>query len=129
MFFTFVIFCISLLGTAIMLLLKLYENKYGKKTLISRLSIHDEKVGETIDQIKRQVDESKERIIIFTTTKLPAHAIHKAIQVKEIIKERYDKMAPNIRGSRILKPGGKVSEYLKEIANHQKQNGKGRIGE
>ena len=124
-----IIFCVSLLGIAVMLSLKIYENNTGRQTFLGKLSKHDEKVGIKLSEIREQASKVGDEAFTFTTTKLPAHAIHTAIQAKDILKEKYEKIIPDIRGGRILKQGGKISEYLKEIAQHKKQNGTGRIDE
>ena len=127
MIFLIVIFSLSFLGLAVMFALKIYENNSGQKTFLSGLSKHDEYVDVKLNEIKGRVVKTGDDVLHLATTKLPAHAIHTAMQTKDILKEKYEKILPDIRGSRILKKGGKISEYLKKITDHKEQNGKGRI--
>lgn len=121
------IFAISACVVFGMLLLKVYENRRKKITLLSSvLSGFDDESRARLEELTDSYSEMYEQSGEFLKEKLPQQTKYFFQLVQKNIEEQYQALLLNARGSRALRTGD-ASSFLKDIAKHKKENGGGRI--
>ncbi len=73
------------------------------------------------------VEDNKTQAYGFLTEDTPRYIKYSIFVFKKTIREKYDNLLPNLRGSRILRKNGDVSSFLKDIARHKKESLPGKI--
>ena len=122
------IFVISLIGVMAMLSIKVFEIKQHRKTwLFNYLSRFDEETSTMMQKLSQRFDLLDEQAVLFFKEKFPRQSKYFFLLLKKNMREKYENILPNIRGSRILRKDGKVSAFLRDISKHKEENGGGRI--
>jgi len=111
-----------------MLFLKIIENRRKRKDALSRfLSSFDALVHDHLSNIGDSYADMQDQSMAFLKDELPKQSKYFFMLLNKQIRERYKSLWPNIRGNRVLKEGGPVSPFLKDIAKHREEVGRGRI--
>lgn len=111
-----------------MIILKVYENGRRRRIFISQaLSRFDVKVQGQMEKMRFFIDRYSHKIGTLIKEDIPRYSRYSFFIAKKTIKEKYDTLLPNLRGSRVLRKNGDVSSFLKDIARHKQERGGGRI--
>jgi hypothetical protein len=122
------IFAVSLIGVIAMISIKVFEIKQHRKTwLFVYLSRFDGELSVQVKNLSQRFDLLDEQAVLFFKEKLPRQVKYFFLLLKKNMKEKYENILPNIRGSRILRKDGNVSAFLRDISKHKEENGGGRI--
>jgi hypothetical protein len=124
------LFIFSFFGILLLLAVKVYETKKEKQVFILKaLSRLDNPIENKLSKVKERYVIEKERAEYMAKVELPRQSKEMFFAAKDALQQKYVTMLPNIRGSRILTKAGEASEFLRDITEHKKENGRGRIDE
>ncbi len=124
------LFIFSFFVILVLLIVKVYETKKEKRFFaLKALSHFDTSLEKKFGEVKVKYEKEKENAAFLASVELPRQTRNMFLAAKGALRQKYATMLPNIRGSRILKNAGTASEFLRDIAEHKKENGGGRIEE
>jgi hypothetical protein len=121
-------FIVSLVGVFGMLFLKVAENKRKRKDALGRfLSSFDSLVHNHLSTLGDSYDVFHQQGVSFFEEELPKQSKYFFLLINKRLREQFEILWPNIRGSKVLKEGGPVSPFLSTISKHRETIGGGRI--
>jgi len=111
-----------------MLFLKVIENKRKRKDVLSQfLSSFDTLVNTHLNSIGESYVDFQDKGVGFFKEELPKQSKYFFLLLNRRMRERYESLRSNIRGSRVLKEGRPASPFLTNISKHREIVGGGRI--
>jgi hypothetical protein len=123
-----IVFAVSFLVVILLLSLKTVENRRGESLApLKTLRKLDEPLRNLLMKLGNNFNSVADTSEQFLVKDLQTYAKKSVLDAKSYLVGTYEKTLIDARGNRILKQTREVSGFLKDIAKHKVQNGKGRI--
>ncbi|TAL49209.1 hypothetical protein EPN83_01565 [Patescibacteria group bacterium] len=123
MFLT-IVFFFSLAGLVVLVGLKVYEFRSGRRVISrSLLAKWNAVLHRETARGRGRLTVARERGRVFLVRELPRHSEALVDMLRREFERAYQKFLEKVRGSRVLHSNGKVSDFLEKISEERK-NGK-----
>jgi hypothetical protein len=110
------IFLISGVGIALLLLTKMREIQKGRTPLLLRIiSLGDSRMKDMSHQTAHLYSDTKESLKFFVEKQLPLHTKNTYNKLKATFDEKAAMLMNDVRGHKIFKKDGGISEYFKQM--------------